>query len=341
MIVKSSVAVAMITQGENIPSTRFRLTQHATTLSSQGIEPAFFHSRYGAYPPARNWRRPAWLARSLIDAFQRAQRASKFDICVLQREMISTLATFETSIRCPIILDVDDAIFLQSRFGSVPMLARSASVIVCGNEFLADYFSDFGSVEVLPTGVDTCRFTPRAVWSESEQVIGWSGSSSGFGYLYEIESALVRILHEFPAAKIRIISDKAAVFSLLPEDRVEFRRWSPETEVADLQGFTVGLMPLKDGLWERGKCSFKMLTYMACGIPVVVSPVGMNVTVLAHAESGFAAHSINDWVDAVSFLLGNVSVARTMGARGRTVIEEFYSSDVVGRKLTQIIVGSL
>jgi glycosyltransferase involved in cell wall biosynthesis len=118
---------------------------------------------------------------------------------------------------------------------------------------------------------------------------------------------------------------------------VVFERWSPAREAAVLREFSVGLMPLEDTPWARGKCSFKMLTYMACGIPVVVSPVGMNTEVLGHGACGYAASTQEEWIDTVSSLLRDEATAHAMGKVGRQITQTHYARRVIGPKLAQLL----
>ena len=130
--------------------------------------------------------------------------------------------------------------------------------------------------------MDTQRFIPALTKGNGERdVIEWTGTSDNFRYLYEIEPALAEVLKAYPGVTLRIIADARPSFCNIPEERIEFIRWSPENEVKGIQGMSIGIMPLEDSAWARGKCSFKMFQYMACGIPVVVSPIGMNVKVLS------------------------------------------------------------
>lgn len=326
-----------ITQGESVPSTRFRWSQYVEDLKNYGFEVAEFHSSFCAYPPALTIRRPAWLAATMAESLARTLRANRYDLRFLQRNLTATLCTWEPLFRKPFVFDVDDAIFLGPRGASADRIARAASLTICGNQFLADHFSRHGPVEVLPTAVDADRFVLRASPAPSRQVIGWSGSSSGLKYVYGIEPAIKNLLDKYPDAVLKIVSDKAPVFKILPPDRVLYEPWSPEREVAALHEFTVGIMPLEDDLWARGKCSFKMLTYMAVGLPVVVSPVGMNIEILAQGVCGFAAKTDDDWVDAISTLLSEAALADQMGKIGRLIIEAHYARNVIAPRLAQLL----
>lgn len=326
-----------ITQGESVPSTRFRWSQYVEDLENYGFEVAEFHSSFSAYPPALTIRRPAWLAATIAESLARTLRSNRYDLRFLQRNLTSTFCTWEPLLRKPFVFDVDDAIFLGPRGASADRIARAASLTICGNNFLADHFSRHGPVVVLPTAVDANRFVPRAGSPNSTPMIGWSGSSSGLKYLFGIESAIKKLLHRHPDVIFKVVSDKAPVFKTLPCNQVVFELWTPAREVAALQEFTVGIMPLEDDPWARGKCSFKMLTYMAIGLPVVVSPVGMNVEILAQGPCGIAANTTDDWVDAISSLLCEPTLAGKMGLSGRKIIEARYAKNVIAPQLAKLL----
>jgi glycosyltransferase involved in cell wall biosynthesis len=328
--------VAALTQGVRVPSTRFRVEQHIEDLSRLGIDVDHLPARYGAYPPDGTLQRVGWIPRAVADAAQRAWRANDADVCLLQRELVSTLHTAEHLIRRPVVFDVDDAVFLHKRGRLVDAIAQRAALIICGNSFLADHFSALGSVVILPTAVDSSCFVPAAAGT-ARPVIGWSGSSSGFSYLESIQEPLRIVLERFPEAVFSVIADRAPELPMLPAKQLRFTRWQAETEVQGLQSFTIGIMPLSDTPWSRGKCSFKMLTYMAVGIPVVVSPVGMNREVLALGECGLAAGSVDDWVDALTALLRDQNRSIAMGAIGRRIVESHFSRHVVAPQLADLL----
>jgi glycosyltransferase involved in cell wall biosynthesis len=250
--------------------------------------------------------------------------------------MLSTLVTLEQLTKRPRLLDVDDAIWVHRRGRFAARLASQCEGIICGNSFLAEQFSQWNShVIMIPTAVDTDKFVPSS--PVEKPIIGWSGTSGGFKYLYGIEPALSHVLRELPDSKLRIVSDSLPSFRQVPLNKVEFIRWSPGNEVRAIQGMAVGIMPLTDSMWERGKCSFKMLSYMASGIPVVVSPIGMNVEVLSHGNSGLAPKSVDDWVSALLCLLRDPEQRIEMGKKGRCVALEKYSVNVLAPQLAETL----
>lgn len=334
----TTLRVAAYTGGVAVPSARFRVRQYIRPLLQYGILLDEHCSRVGRYPPTPQWARPMWLVAGLLECAVKAPYSYRYDLVVFQRELLSTLVTAERFFSTPRILDVDDAIWLHPRGAFTERLAHLCDAVICGNSFIAKYFDRLGCrTFVVPTAVDTDRFAPMLRRDGPYPIIGWSGTSGNLVQLQRIESALHRVLMRHKDAKLRVICDRRPTFSLLPVDRVEYIEWSEEIEVGAVQELSVGLMPLAEDEWSRGKCAFKMLTYMACGIPVVVTPVGVNAELLRRGELGFGARSESEWVDALSQLLSKRELAIRMGTVGRAVVESGFSREVVATKLAGVL----
>nr|WP_242533141.1 glycosyltransferase family 4 protein [Niveibacterium umoris] len=216
----------------------------------------------------------------------------------------------------------------------IDRLAARCRTVLCGNDYIAAHFSRFAPVKVLPTGVDTDRWVPGE--RAARPTLVWSGSAGGLPYLYAIEAPLARLLAAVPDARLRVVCNAAPKWARLDPARVEFVPWSPSSEVAAVQSAWVGLMPMPDTPWTRGKCSFKMLTYLACGVPAVASPYGMNAQVIA-GGGAFGAESDDDWIGQLLALLGNDGAAREAGRVGRQQIERQYSAALIGTQLAQAL----
>lgn len=320
---KVPLSAIAFTQGASVPSARFRVRQYVEKLRAKGIHLTECPAHFDSYPPASLSRRLCWLPITIMERSFAALRSRNADVVVFQREMISTLYSAERFCRSPSILDVDDAIWLNQRWKGIDRLAKQCQKILCGNSYIADYFSQFGPTELLPTAVDTERWSPGP---PSEQpVLVWSGTSAGLPYLLAIEAALDRVLEAVPNGVLRIVCDRRPMFERLSPDRVDYVSWSEQCEVEAIRSASVGLMPMPDTPWSRGKCSFKLLTYLACGVPAVASPYGMNKDVIA-GGGAFGAESISDWTDLVLMLLRDLSGARTLGRIGRQSVEASFST---------------
>lgn len=329
--------VVALTQGDLVPSTRFRWRQYEPDFTAAGLIISEYSSLFCAYAPYSKWVRPFWLGSTLLESLWRIIKSANCDVYYLQRNLVASLYTWEGLLKKPIVFDVDDAIFLGPRGNSANKIAQRAEIIVCGNSYLANHFERLGKVEILPTAVDSERYKPKYVAGSDEIVIGWSGTSGGFEYLYDIEESLSQVLKARPKAVLKIVSDRRPNFKLIPEEQFRYEAWTATSEVQALQRFSIGIMPLADDPWSRGKCSFKMLTYMAVGIPVVVSPVGMNIEILNKGTCGLAASSLNEWVETLIHLIDDEGNRRRMGSIGRDILEKYYSRKVIGPRLAEII----
>jgi len=331
------IRVAAFTGGYNVPSARFRIRQHVSELMRYGISLEEHVARFSSYPPFNKPIRPVWAGASLLQRIPGIVKSYQSDIVIIQREMISKYATFECLTNRPRIFDVDDAIWLN-REGAAQKLSQWSDSLICGNSFLADYFSKWNpNIHIVPTAVDCSRFQPTTNNRSAYHVIVWSGTSSGFEYLYSIEDALRKILKARSDIRLRIIANKRPKFSTIPSKSIDYVKWTPADEVKGLQTADVGIMPLYDTPWAKGKCSYKMLTYMACGLPVVISPVGMNVDVLSQAKAGFSAQGNAEWIESVFYCLDNPQRAKKLGSNGRALIESRYSLTRVASLLAGII----
>jgi glycosyltransferase involved in cell wall biosynthesis len=254
-------------------------------------------------------------------------RANGYDAIILQRELISTLATIESLLPGPRILDVDDAIFLHRDGSAARKIASGCLLVVCGNEYLAESFSQWNkNIAIIPTGVDTSRLRPAETsGGDDELIIGWIGTAGNFKYLEQMNSALTDVLGRHKDVTFRIVSSECPDFLGDLGDQVEFVQWYPGIEETLIPTFSIGIMPLSDSGWSRGKCAFKMLQYMAAGIPVVTSKVGMNAQLLSQDEIGIGVLTSDQWVEALEFLISDPACRHRMGANGRNLAVAQYS----------------
>ncbi len=331
--------VIAYTGGHNAPSRVPRVQYYIEPLKELGVDMQEYPSHAGLYPPREKWLRPFWAGWNVIARAPDVLRSVLYDISFFQREMLSTLVTWEPLTKGARVFDVDDAIWINRGGKFARRLARLCDHVICGNSFLAEQFSQWNPrLSILPTPVDTSEFRPAAsTENRDHQVIGWMGLSSGFKFLYGIEPALRQILLVNPRAILRIVSNEPPQFSSLPQRQVDYVPWTLREQVQRIQGISIGIMPLDDSTESRGKCSYKMLQYMACGLPVVVSCHGMNSEVLQKGEIGFGVLTADEWVEALGELIRNPEKSARIGKNGRKVIEEHYSVDVLAPQLAQIL----
>ena len=296
-------------------------------------------SHAGAHPPLRKWLRPFWAMWNLSERAPDTLRSLGYDLVFFQREMLSTFVTWEPLTRRPRVLDVDDAIWVHQRGEFARRLAGLCEHVICGNRFLAEQFAHWNpNISILPTPVDVHRFHPSTMRIPTDRpVIGWMGLSKNLVFLYQIEEALYEVLRRHPRAVLRVVTGEAPKFHRLPSDQVEYIPWTPDNEASTMQDMTIGIMPLEDSLFERGKCSYKMLLYMSSALPVVVSPVGMNAEVLAKGKLGFAAQSQAQWIEYLDLLIRDADLRLRMGNTGREVVVQNYSVEVLAPQLAKTL----
>ena len=267
-------------------------------------------------------------------------RARRWDLVWFHYELIPYApAVLESALHwagIPYVYDIDDAIFHQYDQNPRPIvrrllgtkvarIMRGARSVIAGNEYLASYARKHNPrVHMIPSVVDTHVYLPaeprHPPKDPSPIVLGWIGSPSSSTYLDRAFDALIRL------AKIRPIKLLAVGSMPLPNlgFEVEVRPWRADREVADLQSFDIGIMPMHTTPWALGKCAFKLIQYMACGCPVVADPVGANRDVVT-PDVGFLAEGTDAWIKALTRLIDDPSLRQRMGAAGRARVVKDYS----------------
>jgi glycosyltransferase involved in cell wall biosynthesis len=239
------------------------------------------------------------------------------------------------------VIEMDDAIYLtQGHQKKIPALLAMATGAIVGNEQLASYTRQFSPrVHVVPTVVDTDRFVPArgpipAYPEPSHEAIRivWMGLAYNLKYL-EVLAPAIRALQGRFQVKLMVVCSRPPK---LPGVDVEFRAWHFHREVADLQEAAIGVMPLEDTEWARGKCGLKLLQYMAVGLPAIASPVGVNNEIIVNGENGFLASTEQEWYDSLESLCRAPQLRVRMGLAGRRTVEDRYSLAVWGPRLAEV-----
>jgi glycosyltransferase involved in cell wall biosynthesis len=229
----------------------------------------------------------------------------------------------------PIIYDMDDAFFIPYEGkplldGKLEPLLRAAAACTCGNDYLRDYASRFCERSmVVPTVVDTALYRPARKAASRSLTIGWIGSPSTWGSVRPLLPLLGQLCAE-RGVRFRVVGAGAEG----KRDRfsgLELVDWSEASEIAEIQRMDIGIMPMLDDPFQRGKSGYKLVQYMACGLPVVASPVGVNSRIVSNGENGFLASSTGEWRAALNRLLDDPSLRKAMGKASRTLAERSYS----------------
>jgi len=347
--------ILVLTRYERLgSSSRVRFYQYFPYLKAQGVEilsKPFFSNEY-----VRNlYAGRAASLKDVVWAYIRRlvvlTRSSSFDLLWVEKELLPLLpAGFEAllwTLKIPYVVDYDDAVFHRYDMHSnlliriflkhkIDRVMRHAALVIAGNEYLADRAIMAGAqrVEYLPSVVDVGQYILREHTAGSAFEIGWIGSPVTVPNLDLIRDALNALHLDVQFRIVLIGAGDANPFPDVPTTRLP---WSEQSEIAIGQKFDVGVMPLIDGPFERGKCGYKLVQYMAGGIPVIASPVGVNRQIVRPNINGYLAESTADWLAALSDLANNVHKRSEMGKAGRQKVEQMYNLKVTAPRLMNLL----
>lgn len=339
------------------PGQRFRFEQYISYLRENGFicdvswllneQDDFYFYKKGHY-----LRKFLILLKTIRVRIKDLGSAKKYDAVFLYREAVMYGSLwFEKRLakkNLKLILDFDDAIWLKDvsegnrnlswmkRPSKTDDIIRICHLIITGNEYLASYARQFNSnTVVVPTTIENHLYIQQEKKKNQYKIcIGWTGSITTLRHLDLAKPILIK-LHERFGEKIffRVIADSEWQQDDLD---VDFVRWNREKEIADLSLIDIGIMPLPDDKWARGKCGFKGLQYMALGIATVMSPVGVNTEIISDGINGFLADSEDEWVNKISLLIENPELRHNLGKAGRKTVEERYSFNVWKNKYVEL-----
>lgn len=334
-------------------SSRLRIDQYFPHFSSAGIEVTSHALLSDDYVRALYAGRSAVMTvvQGYVMRLRMLLQAKSFDALLVEKESlpwIPTLAELGLYRDIPLWVDYDDAVFHRYDLHSLSLVRavlgkkldavmRRANLVTVGNAYLAGRARSAGSrwIERVPTVIDLARYSkPSTPGVQQHQiVIGWIGSPSTAAYLQLVSEAMARLSsrHNIRCIAIGARPDQlvGTPFQAMP--------WSEDTEVESIRGMDIGIMPLPDTPWERGKCGYKLIQYMACGLPVVASPVGVNGDIVDAGESGFLAGSTDAWTQSLESLIVDMNMRKRMGMAGRQRVEQEFCSQIQGPRLIKML----
>ena len=339
------------------PSQRYRFEQYLSFLEQHGF--SFTYSFLldetddkVFYSQGNFWKKVRILIRSLQIRRKDLRRFGSFDIIFIQREAVFFgTSYFEKKARdsatC-LIFDFDDSIWLADtspgnkkwewlkRPAKFFETLTYADCVIAGNRYLAEKARDKNTnVVVIPTSIDTDIHIPKSqLRNQNHLVIGWSGSLSTIKH-FEILLPVLQKLKETYQERIKIKVLADGIYKS-PSLEIEGVRWTADSEVDVINSFDIGLMPLPDDEWSRGKCGLKGLSYMACGVSTIMSPVGVNSEIISDKKNGLLATTNEDWQKAITFLIENKEERIRLGDAGRKTVEEKYSVAANKEKYLQV-----
>lgn len=340
-------------------SNRIRVEQFIPYLNSKGIATRirpFVNKRFYSilYLPHRYPEKIFWFILCTFNRFFDIVRALRYDVIFIHREAYplgkAIIESILHLIDKPIIYDFDDAIFLPNTSEhnlyieklknphKTERIVGMSRQVIAGNNYLGSYALRYNkNVLIIPSSVDTEKYGPLISNKKREKVvIGWIGSDTTRRFLRDIERALGELYNRYPSVLVKIVGLSPFNSSL---KNIINKKWALKDEVADLQSFDIGIMPMPDNEWTRGKCGFKALLCMSCGVPVVAASAGVNTDIIKDGENGFLAADNSDWVEKLSLLVEDSDLRRRIGAKGRETVEKFYSLRVNAPKFASVITG--
>lgn len=351
--------IATFTDHLTTPSSRFRLRQYFSILESNGISVHDYYRKFStqtAAPYNSDKRiRDSYLlickalmheSVNVLNRFSDSISANQYDAVWLSRQLIIGYPSFEKLIRKPLIYDIDDAIYLtgDAAYLQFKISTERACEVIAGNDFLAEEALKFcKNVSVIPTAVDTQRWKPLdenitdTLARGAEFRIGWSGTSTSYKFFLPLEQEIKRFLIDYPSANLFFMADKFPNELKTLSPYIKFIQWCPENEVSFIQSLNVGLMPISDDMWSSGKCAYKMLLYASCGIPVVVTPTGVNKNILVQSDIGFGPHTPGEWYEALLLLFTDRSLGNRLGKNGVDLVRKDYSVQVCAPKIIEVL----
>jgi glycosyltransferase involved in cell wall biosynthesis len=340
------------------PSQRFRFEQYLPYLEQQGYSFDFSYllneqDDKAFYQPGHYPAKARIVLKSIARRLGELRRIHRYDLLFVQREAFMLGSAFfekRMAARKPMIFDFDDSIWLQNvseankklaflkDASKTSQLIRAAKLVFAGNEYLAAYARQFtAAVEIVPTTIDTRLYQLPERPPREQVCIGWSGSFSTIQHFSLAIPALQQIKAKYgDRVYFKIIGDASYYCKELATQGLP---WKAATETADLAEMDIGIMPLPDDEWAKGKCGLKGLQYMAMGIATLMSPVGVNSEIIQPGVNGFLPASEEEWVHCLSRLIEDAGLRQQVGLQGRKTVEEKYSVEAWQAKYLALFEG--
>ncbi len=322
--------VLFLIQGHTVAASRYRVLQYIPYLTSQGVE-----ATVSLYP------------RTLRENLRFFTTLSQYDIVFLQRKRFNQPRLGWLRKRSKrIIYDFDDAVMYRNSKAAIPFsktrkrrftqMIRASDFVIAGNEFLKDQVLQMNpKVEVIPTTIDRNRYPSKNYERRKKEVtIGWIGDHGSIHYLEKMRPIFEEMGKRYSSVELKIVCDTFFDCEHLPVIKKE---WTAEEEVADLQGFDIGVMPLVDDPWSWGKCGLKIIQYQGVGLPVVCTPVGINRDLVRDGVNGLWATAPEEWVEKLALLIERPGLREKMGREGRRRVMEGFTLQACAPRLYAIM----
>lgn len=320
--------ILFLVRDKNHPAPRYRVAQYLNYLNEHGIQTDVMT-----------------VPKSVWQWWPLARKTGNWDIIFIQKKRITPFWLKQLRRRSRLIYDFDDAVmFNSSRHASPDAPARMAQFIntvknvdavIAGNNYLKSMAEPHNTkIWVIPTSIETKRYPQKESVDSANVILGWVGGGKSLVFLKSLQAALDRIHEQYKNTVLKIVCNDFFGGGQMPIIKKE---WSEPEEVQDITSFDIGLAPLPDDPWSRGKCGTKLLQCMAAGVPSIASPVGVHNEIIKDSINGFLAADDNEWIDKLGRLVKNASLRKQIGLAGRRTVETGYSINTNAPKLLDII----
>ncbi|MBM4276288.1 MAG: glycosyltransferase family 4 protein [Deltaproteobacteria bacterium] len=325
--------IAFLIHDPEAPSCRYRVLQFIPYLKRMGMDVSTHLFKH-----------------KFLDKWSFCNTVGGYDIIFIQRKLFSPIEFLYIRQKAKkIIYDFDDAIMYRSPRSKNPysfsrrikfaLMMRRVDGVIAGNQFLKSEALPYNSnVVIIPTSIDLSQYTLKKDFDHSKPItIGWFGSRSGLGFLRNLIPIFENIFKKQINIQLKIVCSEFIDSANVP---IIKKKWSLAEEVEDLKSFDIGVMPLADDLWSKGKCGLKILQYNSVGIPAVCTPVGVNREIVKDGVNGFWAQNEAQWEDRLLKLIHERELRKEMGLKGREIVERNYSIEANAPRLLSTLMGA-
>jgi len=334
---------------EKGPASRVRGYEVAKHLSLQGCEtvvsPGIGATAYNwVYSSSNSFIKLPFYFKALIKRLLNLLSYKKFDLVVIQKEIFPHFYPLIESclklLKIPYVFDFDDALFGRpNKPNWIPSILKKASGVIAGNDFLANYAKRFNSnTIVIPSSIDLEQFSIKQQFGKEGKIsLGWMGSRSSWEHLESIHLPIEKLLNSHPFLQLILIGEQLPLKwkPLADSGRVLFYQWDAKCEDELLSLIDIGLAPLKENIWSEGKCGYKILQYMAKGLPVIASPIGVQKGMIEDGVNGCLAETLEEWEKKGEWLCAHQEKWDMMGQKSRNRVENDFSIQSQIPKLKQ------
>ncbi|OHB36969.1 MAG: hypothetical protein A2Y09_06600 [Planctomycetes bacterium GWA2_39_15] len=314
------------------PASRYRVLQYVPYLKESQIE-----SKVAIFPDSVcKWMKLFSEIQDYNVIFIQKKRLWHWHLWYLKRKNIKIIYDFDDAIMFKSPVDGGGRSFKRQR--TFARMVKYSDQVIAGNQYLKSHALPYNkNINIIPTAIDTSRYTIKDYSLDKKKVtIGWIGSKSSIPFLKVLTPAFDHLANQYKNIELKIICNDFFECNKMP---VIKKMWALEDENSDLQDIDIGLAPLPNHEWTKGKCATKLLQYLSIGIPVVSSPVGVHNEIIREGINGLFASSIKEWIEKIDFLIKDRSSRERMGLEGRKTVESSYSLKANVPKFIDVIKG--